>query len=79
VGTTKVGDTVTQEPTEATQEPEGSMTLTIPIPRKYDGAIKRAAQGEVRSQAGYIRLLILRDLQERGLVDDNMEPVPQNA
>jgi len=56
-----------------------SMTLTIPIDRKYDAAIKLAAKKETRPVAGYIRNLIMQDLRTKGLVDEQLELMPESA
>jgi len=49
--------------------------LTIPLGKKYQPAVLAAAAQELQKMAGYGRQLVLRDLQRRGLLDENFEPV----
>jgi len=53
--------------------------LSIPMYPKYDELLKLAAQGEGRSVAAYVRLLILNDLQRLKLVDEFNEPIPRKV
>ena len=49
--------------------------LTIPLDPKYKGPVQAAAQQELEKMAGYGRKLLLKDLRQRGLLDENWEPV----
>jgi hypothetical protein len=46
-------------------------TIQVPINDEYMMYVRAAAQRENRSLAGFVRHLILLDLQHRGMVDDN--------
>lgn len=49
--------------------------LTIPLDPKYREPVQAAAAQELDKMAGYGRKLLLKDLQSRGLLDENFEPV----
>jgi hypothetical protein len=53
--------------------------LTIPLDPKYQPVIQAAAKLELTKMAGYGRRVLLMDLQNRGLLDENFEPVNQTA
>jgi hypothetical protein len=52
--------------------------LTIPIEARHDPLTKIAAQRDGRPVAGWIRHLILSELQRQGLVDESFNPVEGN-
>jgi hypothetical protein len=49
--------------------------LTIPLDPKYREPVQAAAAQDLEKMAGYSRKLILKDLQSRGLLDANWEPI----
>jgi predicted DNA-binding protein len=49
--------------------------LSIPMYPKYDQPLKVAAQRDGRTVAAYVRWVILQDLEVKGLVDVNKEPI----
>jgi len=50
----------------------------VTVDDKYHPAIKQAAAREQRPVAQYIRVMLLADLVEKGLVDkDTLEPVQE--
>lgn len=49
--------------------------LTVPMHPKYRPIVEAAAAQELDKMAGYVRKLVLKDLQQRGLVDDRFEPI----
>jgi len=52
--------------------------LMVTVDDKYHPAIKQAAAREQRPVAQYIRVMLLADLVEKGLVDkDTLEPVQE--
>jgi hypothetical protein len=53
-------------------------SVTVPLDPKFRGPVETAAKLEVTKMAGYVRKLILADLQSRGLLDSDFEPVAQN-
>jgi hypothetical protein len=53
--------------------------LSIPMYPKYDEPVKLAAQGEGRTVAAYVRMLILNDLERVGLVDGFKEPIKRKV
>jgi hypothetical protein len=61
--------------TEPQEEPTAEWGLTIPLDRKYQPAVLAAAAQELTKMAGYGRKLLLTDLQTRGFLDENFEPV----
>jgi hypothetical protein len=48
--------------------------LTIPIERRHDSLTKVAAARDGRSVSGWVRYLILQELQKQALVDENFAP-----
>jgi hypothetical protein len=54
--------------------------LTIPIETRHDPLTKVAATRDGRTVSGWVRNLILRELQAEGLVDADFVPVePEGA
>jgi len=49
--------------------------LTVPLDPKYREPVQAAAAQELDKMAGYVRKLVLKDLQQRGLLDERFEPV----
>jgi len=49
--------------------------LTVPIEPRHDPLVRAAAARESRSVSGWIRHLILQDLQRKELVDAEFNPV----
>jgi hypothetical protein len=49
--------------------------LTVPLDPKYREPVQEAAAQELDKMAGYVRKLVLKDLQQRGLLDERFEPV----
>jgi hypothetical protein len=60
-----------------TKPPEDRRTLLlgVPLEPKYDQPLKLAARREGRSVSGHVRFLILKDLQEREMVDEDFVPI----
>jgi hypothetical protein len=63
--------------TRSTRGQRKDVMLTIPIEPRHDPLTKVAAARDQRPVAGYIRNLILQDLKNKGLVDEDFNPVPQ--
>jgi hypothetical protein len=51
--------------------------LTIPIERGHDPLTKVAARRSGHTVSGWVRFLILRELQTEGLVDEDFNAIPQ--
>lgn len=51
--------------------------VSVPVDPKVHSAIEKAAAMEMRSLAAYCRLVIYKDLQERGLLDDEFKPTKE--
>lgn len=51
--------------------------LTIPIEPRHDPLTKLAARREGRSVSGWIRFLILKELERVGLVDSDYNPATE--
>jgi hypothetical protein len=49
--------------------------LTVPLDPKYKVIIQRAAAQDLDKMAGYARKTLLRDLQRRGLLNEQFEPI----
>jgi hypothetical protein len=53
--------------------------LTVPIEQRHHDIVELAAAREGRAVAAYVRHLVLVDLRERGLVDEDFNPIAQPA
>lgn len=51
--------------------------VSVPVDPEVHPAIERAAALEMRSVAAYCRLVIYKDLQQRGLLDDEFKPLTE--
>jgi len=51
------------------------MLLSIPIQPRHNEPLKRLAARDGRSVSGYVRWLIIRELQVAGLIDADLAPV----
>jgi len=51
--------------------------VSVPVDPLVYPAIERAAQLEMRPIAAYCRLIIFKDLQARGLLDDEYKPTAE--
>jgi hypothetical protein len=66
--------------TRSSDKPETKdLLLSVPIEPKYDQPLKTAARREGRSVAGHIRFLIMRDLQDKDLVDNDLDVIAGEA
>jgi hypothetical protein len=59
--------------------PRKDTNLTIPIESRHAEPLKVAARMSDRAVAAYIRNLLLVDLQAKGLIDANFEPIEQTT
>jgi hypothetical protein len=63
--------------TTETSKQKKDVMLTIPIEQRHDPLTKIAARRSGTSVAAWIRLLMLKDLQEKGLVDQDFNEIQQ--
>jgi hypothetical protein len=61
------------------EEQTKSKLLTVPIQPGYEPAIDTCARLENRSVADYIRNCLLRDMRDKGVLDEQFLPVAQVA
>jgi hypothetical protein len=55
------------------------LVLTIPVEEDLGPVLKVAAQRDGRSVAGYIRWVVVQDLQSKGLIDEEGLPVEETV
>jgi len=54
-----------------------SWSVLIAVEEKYRAPVLAAAAAEDRSMSDYWRTVVKRDLQNRGLLDQFFEPIPE--